>query len=560
MVASLIGLNAVYFFFISQAHFNVTVDYFLFAAFAVSAYVVNSFSVARFPNGFTVVPHFFLIFPMLAMFDPVSVSIASYLVTLLCYRKNYSWDRRLYGGVQYAIAYYTAGWVMQSLGVNWAGVILSLIVFKIVNFLLVDVWFRYLRNELRSGTELVKEIFMESALFFMAVPFVIAIPVVKSNSLLLSFIIYSLLFPPIFTKFLSMQSVAAYTLKNEKEKLVTNIEKLKRILEVSQMLKANMPLQELMSRVAAIIHEDLGWEYVLVSVVKPDGTVERIASSGIDEKEFQRLKENPHRIEFFKSLMKGEYKISNSYFIPQEADISLPEESTFFGEYDEQNEKDAWQERDLLWIPITDRNGKMVALISPDKPKNGKRPTIEDITTLEIFANQVFIALENSAEFEKIQEKAIRDGQTGLYNHTEFYNKLELIAERKETFCLMMIDIDDFKLVNDTYGHQTGDKIIEYISDTIKRSIRQGDVAARYGGEEFAVILKNIDKRNAKMIAERLRVSVSAGKSPVKVTISIGISCHPEDSSTPNEIISMADRALYVAKMRGKNMVVVAKR
>ncbi len=560
LVFSIIVLNIIYVFLISQSHFEAVRDYSLFVIFTVVAYIVASFTVARFSNKFTVVPHFFIVFPMLAIFDPVSTSMVSYLITIFSYRKKYGLKQRLYGAVQYAISYYLAGLVIQKIGVGWMGVILALMTFKITNFLLVDVWYDFLTKKLRNLLELLRGFAMESLFFSMTIPLVIALPIVKNNHLLTLFVVYTLLFPPVFAKFLSVQSVTNHELRNEKERLLMSIERLKRILEVSQMLKANMPLQDLMMRVASIIHEDMGWEYVMVSVVKPDGKIERIAYAGISEEEFQKLKKHPPTLEFVKSLMKEEYRISNSYFIPQEANVYLPEDISFIGKYEGNEDKNAWRERDFLWIPITDRNGKMVAFISPDKPKSGKRPTVEDVTILEIFANQVFIALENSTEFEKIQEKAIRDGQTGLYNHTEFYNKIEGFVERKEKFCLLMIDIDDFKLVNDTYGHQTGDKVIEYISDTIKRSTRQGDVASRYGGEEFAVILKGIDKRTAKMIAERLRVSVAAGKSPVKVTISIGIACYPEDATTSSEIITMADKALYMAKVRGKNMVVVAKR
>ncbi len=560
LVFSIIVLNIIYVFLISQSHFEAVRDYSLFVIFTVVAYIVASFTVARFSNKFTVVPHFFIVFPMLAIFDPVSTSMVSYLITIFSYRKGYGLKQRLYGAVQYAISYYLAGLVIQKIGVGWMGVILALMTFKITNFLLVDVWYDFLTKKLRNLLELLRGFAMESLFFSMTIPLVIALPIVKNNHLLTLFVVYTLLFPPVFAKFLSVQSVTNHELRNEKERLLMSIERLKRILEVSQMLKANMPLQDLMMRVASIIHEDMGWEYVMVSVVKPDGKIERIAYAGISEEEFQKLKKHPPTLEFVKSLMKEEYRISNSYFIPQEANVYLPEDISFIGKYEGNEDKNAWRERDFLWIPITDRNGKMVAFISPDKPKSGKRPTVEDVTILEIFANQVFIALENSTEFEKIQEKAIRDGQTGLYNHTEFYNKIEGFVERKEKFCLLMIDIDDFKLVNDTYGHQTGDKVIEYISDTIKRSTRQGDVASRYGGEEFAVILKGIDKRTAKMIAERLRVSVAAGKSPVKVTISIGIACYPEDATTSSEIITMADKALYMAKVRGKNMVVVAKR
>ncbi len=181
-----------------------------------------------------------------------------------------------------------------------------------------------------------------------------------------------------------------------------------------------------------------------------------------------------------------------------------------------------------------------------------------DITILEIFADQVRVAIENSSEFETLQEKAIRDPQTGLYNHTEFYNRIDKLVQEKAKFSLLMMDIDDFKFVNDSYGHQTGDGVIEYLADRIKLSIRRSDIAARYGGDEFTIILRGTEKMVAKTIAERLRLFVAEGNSPVKVTISIGIAEYPSDSLTSNDIISVADKALYMAKMHGKNQVEIS--
>ncbi len=558
LILSIILLNIIYAIILLRGHFEVINDYTLFILLSLTAYVMGSFAVASFSDTFKVVPHFFAIFPMLFLFDPLSTSVVAYLSTLFTYRKNYGLRPRLYGSVQYAISYYLAGVFIQELGHTWYSVICALIVFKVSNSLLVDLLYDYLRGYFKGLKNTMNGFFLELSFFSLTLPMVMVFPFADHNRTLQFFLIYTLVFPPIFVKFLSIQNKANRELKEEKEKLSQSLKKLKRILEVSQMLKVNMSLDELMMRVANIIHEDLGWEYVLVSVITPDGKINRIAYAGIDEKEFERLKKNPPSLDFIKSLMKEEYRISHSYFIPEEAKEVLPTDSSFVGEYEKAQNEDDWRDMDLLWVPITDRTGKMVALISPDKPRNKKRPTLEDITILEIFANEVFIALENSTEFEKIQEKAIRDGQTGLYNHTEFYNKLEGVIKRDEKFCLVMIDIDDFKLVNDTYGHQMGDEVIKYISDTIKRSIRHGDIAARYGGEEFAIILKGIGKRTAKTIAERLRVSVGGGKSPVKVTISVGIACYPSDASTSTEIVMKADKALYTAKIRGKNMVVVA--
>ncbi len=555
--ASIFVLNALYLFllFFGRGKFFSVENYGLFLVLAVFAYLVQSFGRAKFWK-VTVVPHFFALFPMLALFGPVPTSVVVYVSTILAYRKNYPLQSRIYGAAQYGISYYIAGVVLQMIGTGWVGLIVSMVVFKTLNSILVDMFYDYFRKTWESMKKVAEDSLMEIAFFSLTVPIVFALA--QKRDFITDFLaVYTLIFPVIFTKLLSIQYRINKEMEFEKSALSRSLDKLKRVFEVSEMLKSNISVVNLMNRVASIIHNDLGWEYVLVSMITPDNKVERVASAGISPEDFERLKKNPPSFEFIKSLMKDEFKVSNSYFIPEEAQVYIPPNEMYIGEYDVTDEN-SWHEKDLLWIPITDRNGEMIALISPDKPKNGIRPTFDDITVLEIFANQVMLALENSSEFETLQEKALRDGQTGLYNHTEFYNKLEKMVKGKEKFCLIMMDIDDFKLVNDTYGHQTGDRVISYIANVIKSSTRQRDVSARYGGEEFAMVLRGIDKKMAKTISERIRLSVTMGDSPVKITVSIGVACCPTDAADVSEIVAAADRALYMAKMRGKNQVVVA--
>ena len=527
----------------------------IFFILAFFAYIIYSFGRARFWK-ITVVPHFFMLFPMLALFGPIPTSLAAYISSAFAYRKDYSIQRRMYGAAQYGISYYISGVVLQMIGPGWIGLVVSMVVFKILNSILVDMFYDYFRSIWESMKKVVENFLLEIFFFSLTIPIVLIM--VQSKNPFTNFgAIYMLTFPVIFVNLMSRQYKAIKEMTLEKSALSQTLDRLKRIFEVSEMLKSNISVVDLMNRVASIIHTDLGWEYVLVSMITPDNKVERVSSSGISTEDFERLKKNPPSFESLKSLMKEEYKISNSYFIPEEAEVYIPSDEAYVGEYDVTDEN-SWHEKDLLLIPVVNRNGKMIAIISPDKPKSGIRPTFDDITVLEIFANQVMIALENSSEFETLQEKALRDGQTGLYNHTEFYNKLEKIVKEEEKFCLIMMDIDDFKLVNDTYGHQIGDEVISYIADVIKSSTRQKDISARYGGEEFAIVLRDLDKKVAKTISERIRLSVAKGDSQVKITVSIGVACYPTDAMGASEIVAAADKALYMAKMRGKNQVVLA--
>ncbi|MGC9218530.1 MAG: GGDEF domain-containing protein [Athalassotoga sp.] len=527
----------------------------LFTVLILSAYFAHSFGVIRFGK-FSISASFFFLFPMLVVFGPIITSMAAYVISLFQYTKI-DLSRRIYSGSQYAISYAVAGLAIQILGVNIYGLIVAFAIFKILNFILVDLFLYFYLDRYRNFRDALKYLLLESGIFALVIPTAYVLYLNLDNNLILYFSVYTLLFPFFLTYMLSVENKSRMELEKEKVRLSKYVNELKRVLEVSELLKSNVSLVDLMMRVALIIHDDLGWEYVLVSLVRPDDSIERIAYSGITEDDFKKLQANCPTLSFVKNIMRDEFKVSNSYFIPEEADINLPDEMVYVGKYDV-IDGTSWKDKDLLWIPIYDKNGKMIAYISPDKPKNGKRPSVEDITILEIFADQVRVAIENSSEFETLQEKTIRDPQTGLYNHTEFYNRIDKLVQEKEKFSLLMMDIDDFKFVNDSYGHQAGDVIIEYLAERIKLSIRRGDIAARYGGDEFTIILRGTEKMIARTIAERLRLSVAEGNPPVKVTISIGIAEYPSDSLTSNGIISVADKALYMAKMHGKNQVEIS--
>ncbi len=556
LIFSIITLNVFYFLILVLGSGSFLMKSFtLFAILLITAYLSHSFGNIKFGK-FSISTGFFFLFPMLIVFGPLITSSVAYAISLFQYAKV-DISRRIYGGVQYAISYAVAGLVLQNLGINVYGLIVAFTIFKMLNFIFVDLFLYFYLNRYKNFLDALKYLSLEAGIFTLVIPIAYGLYLNLDDHLEIYFLVYTLLFPLLFVYMLSIENKSRIELEEEKARLSRHVNDLKRVLEVSQLLKSNISFVDLMMRVANIIHDDLGWEYVLVSIVKPDDSIERIAYAGITEDDFKKLKANCPTLSFVKNIMRDEFKISNSYFIPEEANINLPDEMTYIGKYD-MVDSTSWKDKDLLWVPIYDRSGKMIAYISPDKPRSGKRPSTEDITILEIFANQVLVAIENSSEFETLQEKTIRDPQTGLYNHTEFYKRIDKLVKEKEKFSLLMMDIDDFKFVNDSYGHQTGDTIIEYLAERIKLSIRHGDIAARYGGDEFAVILKGTEKTMASMIAERLRLSVAEGNPPVKITISIGISEYPSNASNLNDVVFAADQALYMAKMRGKNQVEIS--
>lgn len=171
----------------------------------------------------------------------------------------------------------------------------------------------------------------------------------------------------------------------------------------------------------------------------------------------------------------------------------------------------------------------------------------------------------------QIRRLLSHDDLTGLLSSRSFFSELRresaLALAEKRPFCVLMMDVDHFKKVNDTYGHLTGSKTLEELGFCIMQCLRSGDVAARFGGEEFAAFLLDADLAQAIVAAERIRTVIEdndfsilkQGKAAKthRITISIGIASFPHDSYDPIELVEMADSALYRAKREGRNRVCV---
>jgi diguanylate cyclase (GGDEF)-like protein len=167
----------------------------------------------------------------------------------------------------------------------------------------------------------------------------------------------------------------------------------------------------------------------------------------------------------------------------------------------------------------------------------------------------------------RMYEAALRDGMTAAYNKRYFLERLakELAYARRHAtpLSLLMMDIDHFKTVNDTFGHPAGDAVLMKLAKVALDTLRTEDVFARFGGEEFAVICRGVDVANATIVAERLRVLVAAMRTTengqeIAVTLSLGVAGYPElDIEKPDQLIAAADAALYEAKRAGRNRVAV---
>jgi diguanylate cyclase (GGDEF)-like protein len=218
----------------------------------------------------------------------------------------------------------------------------------------------------------------------------------------------------------------------------------------------------------------------------------------------------------------------------------------------------------LLVLPLRLRHHVLGALVLT-AARGELRPAATRV--VEILVNQAAALLANIQLANREKDRAMKDPLTALYNRRAFFENLAQAIARRERhsdpLCLLMLDLDYFKKLNDTHGHPAGDAALRATAEVLRRELRKGDVPARYGGEEFVIMLPGATETVARRVAERLRaaleeVAIAFGGTTLHVTASLGLAVWPDNGRQAEELLAAADRALYAAKAAGRNRVVCA--
>lgn len=253
------------------------------------------------------------------------------------------------------------------------------------------------------------------------------------------------------------------------------------------------------------------------------------AMTGTEDARIRELQNQRGKV-FFSDLL---YAISHHYFAPE-----IAEE---------------------IWNKVLSHKFMM-----SEKLERNVRITVATLDYLSNITGELkSFTLMSETHVAEIVDLSMRDGMTGLYNHSTCYELLELELRNRRRYgvsvALILLDIDDFKSVNDRWGHQEGDRILLELAKTLKRETRESDICCRFGGEEFAVILPfTNDPDEACNIAERIRAKTAGITCGVqRITISTGVAISNQATTSPQALIERADQALYKAKRGGKNQVVL---
>jgi diguanylate cyclase (GGDEF)-like protein len=228
--------------------------------------------------------------------------------------------------------------------------------------------------------------------------------------------------------------------------------------------------------------------------------------------------------------------------------------------------------------------GKVLGALEVSEADTPRHFTTEETGLCTTLGQQAAAAINNARLYRQLQDQkktielqATTDGLTGLFNHRHFFERLRAEVTRARRYglvlSLLMLDLDDFKSVNDRFGHPAGDEVLHAVSDVIRGQLRQNlDIPARYGGEEFAVILPHTGTQEsdadfadgARTTGERIRRAVAEMElplthdgEPMHITASVGLAMLPTHADDADELVSKADQALYQAKRAGKDRVEV---
>lgn len=223
--------------------------------------------------------------------------------------------------------------------------------------------------------------------------------------------------------------------------------------------------------------------------------------------------------------------------------------------------------RSVIYIPLKVQRNK-VGFLTFDNILSRRKIGYLDFISLQQFASQMALAIDNARLFERVQELSNYDELTKLPVRRYFNEKMAEEIYRAKRFdlslSLIIMDIDWFKQINDTYGHQIGDWALKAVSDVIRRSLRQTDVPCRFGGDEMMILLPRTTAEEAKIIARRLQERIRAVILPVReaqedvhLSVSQGIAGYPQDAASSKELLERADQALYVVKQNGRGAYAV---
>ncbi len=318
------------------------------------------------------------------------------------------------------------------------------------------------------------------------------------------------------------------------------VKKLNSIHNISKIIGQIFDLKTLYKETIHIIRENFGYLNISIFEIKDKGRAVLRSYSGYKDVNIRKIAKNLNNTEFAGKVL----QTFEPMLIP-----NVQREASYVG--------DKSTPKSEAIIPLIVKN-EIIGIL--DVETNGAFSiTSEDLYTLTLLGEYIAMSIDNAHLYREIRRLAVKDEMTGTFNYRYFKEMLNReIKQReksRESFSLLMIDIDRFKQLNDTYGHLKGDKVLKKVSRIIKGTVRKKDIVTRYGGDEFVIVIWGVGKDAARMLGERIRKSVKRelNKFSFPLTLSIGVSTYPEDGKKVGILLDKVDKALYRAKTGGRD-------
>ena len=220
--------------------------------------------------------------------------------------------------------------------------------------------------------------------------------------------------------------------------------------------------------------------------------------------------------------------------------------------------------RNIVIIPLSAEGRSVGVLIVEHSLKSGSRIERRVVGMLERFASHAALAMQNASLLERVQRMASTDGLTMIANRRTFdaslQREINRVSRSGEQLSLIMLDLDHFKMLNDTYGHQKGDDVLHRVARVLEQQCRDFDTVARYGGEEFGIIIPGTVGEEAVSVARRLADAIRNCYEDITITVSMGVASYPANARDPQGLVAAADESLYASKRGGRDRVTMSTR
>ncbi|MCW2990770.1 MAG: diguanylate cyclase/phosphodiesterase with sensor [Solirubrobacterales bacterium] len=332
---------------------------------------------------------------------------------------------------------------------------------------------------------------------------------------------------------------------------------LKQLLTVSTRIADARSDTDVLEAVCSGIRDALGFERVVIELSDESGALVPAASVG-----WESLPDVPVSMERFARIMQPAYEEHGCYLLDHLDALRILElpDAPYVSQ---RNGRGPWAwSRHWLCVPLRDPSGAIAGFIWVDEPSDRLLPDTQRLQALRLFADQAQAALEAARHYEQALYMAAHDSLTGLANRVTLLERLRhaLLRARRNssTVAVLFVDIDRFKSVNDTHGHEAGDEVLRAVASRIDDHLRPGDTVARLGGDEFVVLCEDVRGQDdalevARRIRARLSQPIPVGNASISLTASVGIALPGPGDEDAQELLRFADVAMYRAKAAGRD-------